>query len=56
VLEDEIEASEETAELEEAESSEEGKTQEPAIEETNFKPAFELSFDTKDEEIEEEIK
>jgi len=48
--------SEETAQLEEAESSEEEKTEEPAIEETNFKPAFELSFDTKDEEIEEEIK
>jgi hypothetical protein len=47
--------SEETAELEEAESPEE-ETEEPAIEETNFKPAFELSFDTKDEEIEEEIK
>ena len=48
-------ASEETAQLEEAESTEE-ETEEPAIAETNFKPAFELSFDTKDEEIEEEIK
>jgi hypothetical protein len=49
-------ASEETAQLEEAESSEEEKAEEPAIAETNFKPAFELSFDTKDEEIEAEIK
>lgn len=48
-------ASEETAQLEEAESPEE-EIEEPAIAETNFKPAFELSFDTKDEEIEEEIK
>ena len=50
IIQEEIE-SEETAELEEAESSEE-----ETIEETNFKPAFELSFDTKDEEIEAEIK
>jgi hypothetical protein len=66
VIEDEIEASEENIQeeieseestpLEKAESPEEGKTEEPAIEETNFKPAFELSFDTKDEEIEQEIK
>lgn len=49
-------ASEETAQLEEAVSSEEEKAEEPAIAETNFKPAFELSFDTKDEEIEAEIK
>ena len=49
-------ASEETAQLEEAVSSEEEKAEEPAIAETNFKPAFELSFDTKDEEIEEQIK
>jgi hypothetical protein len=55
IIQEEIE-SEETAELEEAESSEEEETEEPAKEETNFKPAFELSFDTKDEEIEEEIK
>ena len=50
IIQEEIE-SEEMAELEEAESSEE-----ETIEETNFKPAFELSFDTKDEEIEAEIK
>lgn len=50
-------ASEETAQLEEAETeSPEEETEEPAIAETNFKPAFELSFDTKDEEIDEQIK
>jgi len=54
-IQEEIE-SEDTTELEEAVSSEEEKAEEPAIAETNFKPAFELSFDTKDEEIEEEIK